>query len=123
MDTEFVQRVLGEDAMLLTQGQKLLPDMVAGDFQYPVSDGTLPIDRVALLEVWKEIFIAIAQNPMLSQTFDVIKVFEYTAELGGARNIEDFKIQMTPDQRIMQQAQAGNIVPAGAAAKGMQANT
>lgn len=119
MDTEFTQRVLGEDALLLTKGQQLLPDMVAGDFQFPVSDGTLPVDRVALLEVWKEIFIAISQSPQLSATFDVVKVFEYTAELGGARNIEDFKVQMTPDQQIMQQAQAGNIVPAGQAAKGM----
>jgi len=44
-------------------------------------------------------------------------VFEYTAELGGARNIEDFKVQMTPDQQVMAQAQAGNVVPAGAAAQ------
>jgi hypothetical protein len=81
-----------------------------------VSDGTLPIDRVALLEVWKEIFIAIAQSPQLSSTFDIVKVFEYTAELGGARNIDDFKLQMTPDQQVLAQAQAGNIVPAGQAA-------
>jgi len=119
MDTEFVQQVLGEDAMLLTQGQKLLPDMVAGDFQFPVSDGTLPIDRAALLDVWKQIFLGIAQSPQLSATFDIIKVFEYTAELGGARNIEDFKIQMTPDQQVLAQAQAGNMVPAGQAAQRM----
>jgi hypothetical protein len=119
MDTEFVQQVLGEDAMLLTQGQKLLPDMVAGDFQFPVSDGTLPIDRAALLDVWKQIFLGIAQSPQLSATFDIIKVFEYTAELGGARNIEDFKIQMTPDQQVLAQAQAGNMVPAGMAAQRM----
>lgn len=117
MDPEFVTQVLGADAMLIQPGGKLLPNMIAGDFQFPISDGTLPIDRVALLEVWKEIFMAIASNPMLSQTFNVVKVFEYTAELGGARNIEDFKIQMMPDQMAMAQAQAGNMVPAGQAAK------
>ena len=119
MDPKFVQMVLGNDAMLLAQGQMLMPDMIAGDYQFPISDGTLPIDRVALLEVWKEIFMAIAQSPQLSATFDIVKVFEYTAELGGARNIEDFKVQMTPDQQVMAQAQAGNMVPAGAAAAKM----
>jgi len=45
----------------------------------------------------------------------------YIAQQLGAKNVEDFRRvtnqmqgQVMPDQQILQQAQAGNIVPVGA---------
>ncbi|NJM09438.1 MAG: hypothetical protein HC883_00625 [Bdellovibrionaceae bacterium] len=64
-------------------------------FNYIPHDGTLPLDRVAMLDVWKEILLGVAQQPLLAQNFDIKEIFKYTAELGGAKNIENFELQPT----------------------------
>lgn len=125
MEEEFYLQLVGQQGMKYDvhvpdlgkafngQGVNIAPEMLVGDFYYPVHDGTLPLDRVAMLDVWKEVFLAVAQDPELRQQFSVSGIFEYLAELGGAKNIEQFKIQMStasPEQ-IQQQSQAGNIVP------------
>lgn len=104
-------RVLGEDG---PEAAQMVSDALdAGDFNFPVNDGTLPIDKVAMLDVWKEIFLGISQDPQLAQQFDRGKMFEWIAELGGARNITQFKLNVAPDAVVEQQAQAGNLVPVG----------
>ena len=94
-------------------GVRISPEMLVGDFYFPVNDGTLPIDRVAMLDVWKQIFLAVAQDPELRQQFSVAGIFEFLAELGGAKNLDQFKInlQVAPESQIQGQAQAGNVVP------------
>lgn len=91
------------------------PEMLVGDFHFPVHDGTLPLDKVALLEVWKEIFLGVASDSELRQQFSIPNIFEYVAELGGAKNISQFKLdlQVAPDAQLQQQAQAGNMMPLG----------
>ena len=95
------------------EGVNVTPEMVVGDFYYPIHDGTLPIDRVALLDVWNQIFLAVSQDPQLRQTFNVVKIFEYIAELGGAKNIQQFTLDVktAPDAQVAQEAQAGNLAP------------
>ncbi len=97
------------------EGVNISPEMVVGDFYYPIHDGTLPMDRIALLDVWNQIFMAVAQDPQLRQTFNVVKIFEYIAELGGAKNLSQFtlNVKTAPDEQVAQQAQAGNLAPVG----------
>jgi hypothetical protein len=111
MTQEFYLQVVGSKGMQnpITIG----PQMVAGDFFFPVNDGTLPIDKTALLAVWKEIWMAITQNPMLAQKYDEGKLFEYIAEIGGAKNISAFRVSMAPDAQVQNGAAAGNLVPLG----------
>jgi hypothetical protein len=71
----------------------LKPDMIVGSFNYQVSDGSLPYDKLAMLETWKEILMAIMQDPELRQSKDVNKIFDYIAVLGGAKNINQFNRQ------------------------------
>jgi hypothetical protein len=111
MSMEVFLEVVGQDGMKAPV--PIQPQMVSGDFTFPVSDGTLPIDKTAMLGVWKEIWTAIATNPLLSQQYDAGKIFEYMAELGGAKNIANFKISMAPDGQIAQNVAAGNTVPLG----------
>lgn len=85
---------------------EIKPDSVVGDFYYPTHDGTLPIDRVAMVDVWKEIMLAVAQDPELRKKFSLDKIFEFTAKLGGATNIESFKVQIAPEG-----AQPGAPIP------------
>ena len=88
------------------------PEMLVGNFHYPVQDGTLPVDKVAMLDVWREIFTALLQDPQLRMAYDVPKIFEYVAELGGAKNIQSFRLVVGSPEQIAAGVQAGNMVPA-----------
>ena len=114
MNPDFYRKVLGQqaDPGLMITG----PESIAGDFNYPINDGTLPLDRALLLQVWKEILMGVAQDPELRQTYSLPKIFQYVADLGGASNIETFKIQQMPDQMVAEGAAAGNLVPTSALA-------
>jgi hypothetical protein len=51
--------LLGED---YARGPiEIQPGEVAGDFYYPVNDGTLPLDRVALLDVWRKSLVSFSR--------------------------------------------------------------
>lgn len=120
---EFEFAVLGGKA--LTAPIRVGPQSITGDFHYPVSDGSLPLDRVALMDVWKEVFMAIAQDPQLRQGFDVMEIFSFIAELGGATDIERFKVQggmgmpgVVPQIQVAPPQEPGagmpsNVVPIG----------
>lgn len=84
----------GDDGM--PSSQELTPEMLVGSFNYQVSDGSLPFDKMALLETWKEIMFGIAKDPELRAEYSLPKIFNYVAELGGAKNIDSFKKQMMP---------------------------
>lgn len=104
---EFMLNVVGEEG--INNPILISPEMLVGDFHYPVHDGTIPIDKVALLDVWKEIFAVTAQDPDLTGRYDRSKIFEFMAELGGAKNIEAMKLM--PDEQLQQQVAQGNLVP------------
>jgi len=111
MSEEFYLEIVGEAGRMAPI--QIGPEALVGDFHYPVNDGTLPMDRIAMLDVWKEIFMAVAQDQQLRQEFNVTGIFEFVAELGGAKNIDKFKVQVqpVPNAQLEQQAQAGNSVP------------
>lgn len=113
MSQTFYLQVVGEQG--ISEPLSIKPQDVGGDFYFPVSDGTLPVDKMALLGVWKELWLQIVQNPLLAQKYDEGKLFEYIAELGGAKNISQFRIAAAPDAAIAGAAAAGNAIPLGPA--------
>lgn len=101
MTQEIYLKVLGAE-----KAQRFSPDMLVGDFVFPVSDGTLPYDKVALLDVWKELYLALKDDPQMRTTYSLPRVFEYIAELGGASNIQSFRMDLQANP-----AQNPNMVP------------
>lgn len=75
---------------------QLTPEMICGQFNFQISDGSLPYDKTALMEIWKELMFGVAKDPELRQTWSLPDIFRYTAELGGARNLDSFKRQAQP---------------------------
>lgn len=115
MPDEMWVEVAGTDGNI--ESTKFTPEMLCGSFNYQISDGTLPFDKQALVEVWKELTLGVAQDPELRARFDLAQIFRYTAELGGAKNIDSFMKQQQP---MMTGAQADpaadpNLLPLGAA--------
>ena len=89
MPDEMWVEVTGDDGRWTSN--KVTPDMMVGSYNFQVTDGSLPVDKMALTEVWKEILFGIAQDPELRQRFSLAEIFKYTAELGGAKNIDSFE--------------------------------
>ncbi len=92
LSEEFYVRVVGEKG--LRTPLAINRDSIAGDFTFPTHDGTLPTDKVALVEVWKEIFTAIAPDPQLRQQYDLAAILDWMASESGADNLRDFKVQV-----------------------------
>lgn len=105
--------VLGQDAQRDTV--RITPDSIQGDFYFPVHDGTLPIDKIGMLDVWKEIFLGVQQDPELRQTYDLGKIFEWLAQLGGAQNINNFKMNVVGQSQQQDALSSGQGVPLDAA--------
>jgi hypothetical protein len=97
--------MLGLEAMLVS------PEDIAGDFDYIPVDGTLPVDRFAMANLWKEMMqVMMGIEPLATRT-DWLKLMQYVAQLTGMKNFSQFKIQVQPDQALAAGQQAGNVVP------------
>ena len=109
LSEEFFLELVGQDGK--DNPIRIKPEHLVGDFQYPIHDGTLPLDRVAMLDVWKEILAGVGSDPELRQSYSLPRLFEFVADLGGAKNIEQFKIEAQSPEAIQASVQAGNTVP------------
>lgn len=88
------------------------PDDILGFFDLVPVDGTLPIDRMAQANLWKEIMAGVRMMPpQIAMGFDWSRIFAWAAQLAGLRNINQFKIQIAPDAMLAAQAQQGNVIP------------
>lgn len=95
------------------QTMLVTPDTIQGFYDFVPVDGTMPIDRFAMANVWRELMGQMAQIPPLMQTYDLGSIFAYVAKLAGAKNIDQFKIKVVDDGVLSQRAQAGQVVPIG----------
>jgi len=111
LSAPFYLSVVGKDG--LEKGLWIQPEMLVGDFYYPVHDGTLPTDKVAMLDVWKEVLLAVLQDPGLRGAYDIPKLFEYVATLGGAKNIQNMRVKGMAPGQIDAGVQSGNLAPVG----------
>lgn len=110
LDRKF--KIVGDLAQMAgPRFMQVTPDQLAGDYDFVPVDGALPIDRMAMATLWQNIMTQMRNYPQLLTQFDIGKVFTHIAQLAGIRNINQFKIQIVPDQQLAQQAQAGNVIP------------
>lgn len=106
-------RVVGDAAMLAGPQflQPVSPRDILGEYDFVNVDGTLPVDRMAQANLWKELLMSFRAIPQLAAGYDISKIFAWVAQLGGLKNINQFRIQMMPPQQLQQMAAVGNIVP------------
>lgn len=104
---------------------KVTPDAIAGYYDFVPVDGTLPIDRYAQANLWRELMTQMQGLPEVALTYDWGRIFEWVAGLAGLKNVGQFKVQVAPDAQLMQQAKLGNMLklngrrpPNGAATPG-----
>jgi hypothetical protein len=89
------------------------PESIAGQYDFVPVDGTMPIDRFAVVNMWSQLMQSMGQMPDVAMQYDFGKIFGYMAQLGGIKNLKQFRVNVTPDERLMQLAAAGNSIPLG----------
>jgi hypothetical protein len=89
------------------------PEMISGFFDYVPVDGTMPIDRYAQANLWREILMGMKTMPEVAQQYNTAGIFGWMAQLAGLKNIKQFRLNVVPDGMAADQARAGNSVPMG----------
>lgn len=95
------------------------PEDIIGEFDFPIADGTYPLDKYRMAEIWKELIVGVAGIPQLEQQIDLWKMFKQLGRTLGIKNIDDFRraAPIVPgiqgNEEVARRAAAGNIVPIG----------
>lgn len=116
-------KVVGDTAQFASERFiNILPEDIAGFFDFVPVDGTLPVDRFAQVQTWNQLMQQASALPQIMQQYDFSKIFAFVAQLAGLKNISQFRIQVVPDAAMAAQVAAGNSVPAVADPAGIAAN-
>ena len=89
------------------------PELIQGQYDIEIVDGTMPVDKMALASIYKELIGLAGQDPTIAQTYNTGAMLAYTMQLLGAKNINRFKVEVRPDQDLLNAAQRGDVVPIG----------
>lgn len=110
-----LSKIFGEQ----TTRVPVTPYDLAISYDVVVRDGSIPGGNFS--EAWVQLFQIIGSNPELMQQFDITRIFTYIATQLGAKNVEDFRRnvsrvqpQVMGDEEVTREAERGNIVPIGA---------
>ena len=96
-------------------GVMISPEDIQGLYDYPVFDGTAPLDPVRYAQVWMQVSTMALQNPAIQQQIDHMALFKQTLHSMGVTDFARFlipqQVQVMPDQQMQQQIQQGNLIP------------
>ena len=113
-DAEKKFRVVGQ--LAAEAGSEFIdvsPETILGFYDFVPVDGTQPIDRLAQATLWQQLFGQLTQFPEIMLKYDIGRIFEWIAQLAGLKNISQFRVELTPDEELMLEAQKGNMVGLG----------
>jgi len=115
-DDDLVFKITGNLMQMAgTQSIRISPEDISGAYTFIPVDGSLPIDRFAQANLWKELLLGFERMPAVAMQYDIGRIFAWVAQLSGLRNIDQFRIQMAPNAQLQAQAQQGNVIPLNAA--------
>jgi hypothetical protein len=104
-------RIVGD--LALEAGPQFLdvgPDQITGFYDFVPVDGTMPVDRLAQANLWKDILMQMRGMPTLMMQYDLGRIFAWVASLAGVRNVNRFKLQIGTPEAMAQQVDAGNLI-------------
>lgn len=112
-DTPLKLKIVGDLALAAGSNFMMVPpDMIMGFYNFSPVNGTLPIDRMAQANLWKDMMANLrSMPPEVSTQYDWVKIFSWVGTLAGLKNINQFKIQLMPDEALANEAARGNVIP------------
>jgi hypothetical protein len=108
-------RIVGDLGAMAGPGFVMVtPESISGFYDPVLIDGTLPADRYAQGNLWRELMAQGSQIPDVAASYDMGKVFAWVAQLMGIKNITQFRrmpqVMLRPDEAIANDAAKGNVV-------------
>lgn len=96
------------------------PNAIAGFYDFVPVDGSIPLDRFALANLWRQIFADAARIPGMGQQLDFMSIFSHFAKLSGATDIDQFRVktQLQDPEELDRARDRGDVVPIGEPPKG-----
>ncbi len=94
---------------------KIAPQDLSINYDIIQRDGS--VQGAEYVDIWVDIMKSVAESPILSQSFDVPRIFTHVARLMGAKDVSAFLKQQPMQGRVMPQdqiekgVQAGNLIP------------
>lgn len=104
-------------------GIMVSPDAIAGFYDFVPVDGNLPVDRMAQANMWKEMLVQLGSVPAIAMDWDLGGMLSHVMKITGERNIDRFRLNLSPDQKVQRQAELGNVVPLGGQGGGRSGGT
>lgn len=117
-DQDMKFRVAGNLALGKDPFVQIDPETIAGAYNFIPVSGDIPLDRFALANLWRQIFSDAARIPGMGQQLDFMAIFRHFAMLSGATDVDQFRIQMQPNEELERERDRGNIVPIGETPRG-----
>lgn len=109
-DGEQMFKIAGDLMEDAGQFSQVTPEAISGFYDFIPVDGTLPVDRFAQVTMWTGLLGQMRAQPEIMQQYDMGGIFAWVAQLGGLKNIKRFRINVRPDEEILRDKQAGNLV-------------
>ena len=113
------QKVRIAAGLMQPQDMTIAPEDIVGFYTYIPVDGTLPIDRFALAQVWQSFLKEAMAMPQFAQKYDIVRIMAYMANLGGINNLKSFEIDPMSSDQINAGVSAGNLIPVQEALNGI----
>jgi len=96
-----------------SNGIRVTPELISGFYDFVPVDGNLPVDRLAQANLWKELLVQLSAVPQLALEWDIGGMLGHVMKMTGERNIDRFRLNLSPDERLQRAAESGNVVPLG----------
>ena len=103
-----------------TSSRIITKDDIQGFYDFVAVDGTIPIDRFAQANLWTQLLAQLRNFPQIMAKYDMGGIFAWISQLAGLKNVNQFKIEVQPDQQVALAAQTGDLVPAGGGGGGQR---
>jgi hypothetical protein len=112
-DEQRMFRIAGDAMRPNARFRMVSPDDIFGFYDFIPVDGSLPMDKYALANLWRQTLADLTKLPQIAAGFDIAGIFGWMSRLAGLKNIDQFRIQVMPPGQAQLQAGMGNLVPAG----------
>ncbi|NJM09622.1 MAG: hypothetical protein HC883_01590 [Bdellovibrionaceae bacterium] len=111
MDGEQVVKIVGDIPPNGVDIMRVNPEDIMGFYDFVAVDGTLPVDRYAQANLWREMLAMMGSIPQVAQQYDIGGVFAWIAQLAGLKNVKQFKLNAMSPEVIQNEVDRGNLVP------------
>jgi len=98
----------GEDIRDQDQRLHINPLDLLVDYDIQPTNGQIPGSEDP--KVWTELFQIASQNPVISQSMDWLKMFKHIGRNLGAKNVDDFIVEVQPDEQVRRAQLQGNLI-------------